>query len=143
MKTKYIYFGVAAIAIAAVVYPVAYAAITNNSGLNNPYQCTPLIPCQGPNPGFESCVTACTIYMANSTFIPGTVNVSIGARVTWINLDGFSHTATAYNATTWDTGFIGPGKSMTVVFTSKFAPGTYYYHCNVHPQMIGLINVVS
>jgi uncharacterized protein (TIGR04206 family) len=81
--------------------------------------------------------------MENSTFVPGTVNVTIGANVTWVNLDGFAHTATSYNSTGWDTGFIPVGQSRSVVFASKFPLGVYYYHCDVHPQMVGQINVVA
>jgi plastocyanin len=141
LKARYLYFLVAAVAIGAVVYPVAYAEIHGAS--NNPFACTPLIPCAGPNPGFETCVRSCIIYMENSTFVPGTVNVSIGANVTWVNLDGFAHTATAYNSTGWDTGFIAAGHSRSIVFGNKFSTGIYYYHCDVHPQMVGQINLVA
>ncbi|MCL4519922.1 MAG: cupredoxin domain-containing protein [Thaumarchaeota archaeon] len=143
MKTKYLYFLIAAVAIGAAVYPVLYAQITGSASGSNPFGCTPLIPCAGPSPGFESCVSSCTIYMENSTFVPGTVNVTVGAKVTWVNLDAFAHTSTSLNSTGWDTDFIAPGRSTTVVFGNNYALGTYYYHCDVHPQMIGIINLVQ
>ena len=143
MKSKYVYFAIAALAVAAVVYPVAYAQIANPNVSADPFLCAPLIPCQKPPPGSVLCTSICYIYMQDSNFVPGTVNVTVGATVVWINQDGFSHTSTSYNVSGWNSGAIPPGDRYSLTITSNFTVGaSYYYHCNIHTTMIGLLNVV-
>lgn len=79
--------------------------------------------------------------IANATYYPGTVLASPGARITWVNEDGFSHSATPFNATAWSGPLIPPGQSYTVTIPDKAQPGAYYYHCIVHPAMIGEVKV--
>ena len=71
-------------------------------------------------------------------FIPADVEVAAGAKVSWVNLDTASHTATSDTAGAFDTGTIDRGKTKTVVLNK---PGTYAYHCAFHPFMHGKIVV--
>ena len=67
--------------------------------------------------------------------MPQSVTVSAGARVTWTNTDGTAHTVTA------DKGqFSSDELSSNDTFAFSFtAPGTYSYHCSIHPFMKGTI----
>lgn len=143
MKAKWIYFLVAAIAVSAVVYPVIYYQFNSTSVNDNPFSCTPLIPCTGTPKATELCTTTCYITMVNASFVPQAINVTAGATIVWVNHDGFSHTTTSVNTTGWNSPPIGPGHSYSLNITNSFSLGVYYYHCNIHPNMIALINVVK
>ena len=80
----------------------------------------------------------------NSTktyYSPTSITVVIGVNntVTWINNDAAPHTVTA-NDGSFDSGIFNPGQSWTYTFTT---PGTYTYHCTLHPWMSGTITVKS
>ena len=66
-------------------------------------------------------------------FSPQPVQAKVGDVVAWKNDDTAAHTATM-DAGTCDTDQIAPGTSAMLVFT---APGTYAYHCKIHPAMTG------
>ena len=142
MKTKYIYFAVAALMVAAVAYPVAFSTINNAQNSGNPFFCAPLIPCQKQPAGSIVCTSTCTIEMKDSSFVPGEINATQGATITWINKDGFDHTIYTFNTTLIDSPFIQPGHTYSYTIPKTVTPGLYYYECTVHPFMIGLINVL-
>ena len=80
----------------------------------------------------------------NSTktyYSPTAITVVIGVNntVTWINNDVAPHTVTA-NDGSFDSGIFNQGQSWTHTFTT---PGTYTYHCTIHPSMSGTITVKS
>jgi YVTN family beta-propeller protein len=65
------------------------------------------------------------------------VTINEGQTVTWTNNDAVPHTVSADNGT-WTSGEIAAGKS----FSHRFdAPGTFSYHCEIHPAMEGTIIV--
>ena len=78
------------------------------------------------------------IHIAGFAFSPNTVTVTTGDSVNWDNHDGFNHTVTS------DTGAFGaampPGSQFTITIV---APGTYAYHCSIHPSMTGSITVTG
>jgi len=74
----------------------------------------------------------------NFKFMPASLTVTRGTRITIGNHDGTAHTATADNGSSFDTGDIGPDSSAT--FTLSRA-GTYKYHCSIHPFMHGTLVV--
>ncbi len=72
-----------------------------------------------------------------TAYAPNVWNVAVGDSVTWINNDTAAHTATA-DGGAWNSGSIAPG----LTFSQKFAtPGTFPYHCTIHPGMVGTITV--
>ncbi|MGD0534772.1 MAG: cupredoxin domain-containing protein [Methanoregula sp.] len=83
-----------------------------------------------------------TIMIKNFAFDPATLTVKTSTVVTWVNQDATPHTITS------DTGSSVPfssdplptGASYNVTFTT---PGTYTYHCSIHPSMTGTIVVQS
>lgn len=75
-------------------------------------------------------------------FSPATLSIPRGTIITWTNEDGFPHTSTSDTPGLWDSGPI-TGNGGTFRFTVNLAPGTYSYHCSIHPFMKGSITVIS
>jgi plastocyanin len=73
--------------------------------------------------------------ISNFKFVPATIAVKSGARVTIANRDTTTHTATADNGS-FDTGNIDPGASKAVTISKG---GRFAYHCSIHPFMHGVI----
>ena len=71
-------------------------------------------------------------------FAPATITVKHGTSLSVTNSDSTAHTATADDGNTFDTGTIDPGASKTI---SVAKPGTYPYHCSIHPFMHGKLVV--
>src|SRR5215218_10760577 len=70
-------------------------------------------------------------------FNPPNATVAPGTTVTWVNDDQAPHTATA-NDGAFDSGTLQPGQSYSFTFDK---PGTYAYHCNIHPDMTATVTV--
>ena len=83
----------------------------------------------------DKTAAATEVKMAGSTFAPGTIDLKVGDKVTFVNDDEIAHTATS-NA--FDSGTMDPG--ATFEFTAEEA-GTISYVCSFHPGMTGTINV--
>jgi plastocyanin len=72
-------------------------------------------------------------------FLPQVISVPAGSTVTWTNMDLDDHTVTA-NDGTFNSDAVGSGQT----FSSKLAkPGTYDYHCLIHPYMHGRVVVTA
>ena len=80
-----------------------------------------------------------TVTIKDFKFAPEPVAAKVGDVITWTNGDSAPHSATLDNGAC-DTDTINVGASASLVFS---APGTYTYHCKIHPtQMKGYtINV--
>lgn len=88
---------------------------------------------QAPSGGSSSAVK-----ISNFKFSPASVTVKHGARVTVTNRDSAAHTATADDGHSFDTGNLADGASQTI---SVSKPGSYPYHCTIHPFMHGTLVV--
>jgi amicyanin len=79
------------------------------------------------------------ISISNFKYIPETLTVPAGTKVTWTNQDDMPHTVTstakprALNSEAFDTD-----ARFSFVFTE---PGTYDYLCTIHPKMAGRVIV--
>lgn len=76
------------------------------------------------------------ITIQNSTF-SSPVTVKAGTKVTWMNNDTMDHTVVADDGS-FDLGVVTTSQSKSYTFTT---PGTYAYHCNLHPGMSGTVIV--
>jgi plastocyanin len=81
-----------------------------------------------------------TITIKNFAFDPSTLTVKTGTVVTWMNQDGATHAlaSDAGSPAAFSSDPLSPGTSYTFTFTQ---PGTYPYHCSIHPSMKGTIIV--
>ena len=89
--------------------------------------------------GGAACATAPTgstatvnVTIKDFKFAPQPVQAKVGDVIQWANQDSAPHSATLDNGAC-DTKPISPGSNATLVFT---APGTYSYHCSVHPTQM-------
>ncbi len=78
------------------------------------------------------------VKISNFKFAPASVTVKQGARVTVTNEDSAAHTATADDGHSFDSGTLAQGAAQTI---SVSKPGTYAYHCSIHPFMHGTLVV--
>ena len=75
--------------------------------------------------------------ISNFAFAPPTLTIAAGTQVTWTNQDVAAHTVVADNAS-----FRSSGLQLNQTFSQTFStPGTYPYHCSIHPFMQGKIVV--
>jgi plastocyanin len=100
----------------------------------------------GPSAYGAPASTAATTTAATATnagtikgfsFQPEVLKVKVGAKVTWTNDDTVPHTVTA-DTNSFASGNLQPGGSFSFTF---IRPGTYAYHCSIHPSMHGSVVV--
>jgi plastocyanin len=82
--------------------------------------------------------SATTINIKDNSFKPSTLTVPVGTKVEWHNQDGMQHTVTSDIQGLFDSGVLNPGKKFDSTFKT---PGSYGYHCSIHPGMQGTITV--
>ena len=78
------------------------------------------------------------IEIKDFAFIPQTITVKSGQRITWINHDEEPHTVVSVEKQFKKSPALDTDQEFTVVAGS---PGTYSYFCSVHPKMTGTIVV--
>jgi plastocyanin len=79
-----------------------------------------------------------TIVIKNFAYVPPSLTVAPGTKITVINEDKAPHTVTATDHS-FDSGTIEGGQRGEV--TAPTTPGTYPYICTVHPYMKGTLIV--
>ncbi len=99
-------------------------------------------------PSASACVTtldpsqfgSTVIAIQNFTYLPTPVHVKVGNKVTWLDCEPAgtaSHTTTS-DGGVWASPLFDTGGTFTFLFTT---PGTFAYHCEVHPSMIAQVIV--
>ncbi len=121
---------------------VTYTRSACTTGTPTTATSTPVVPTSTPTSNATAtCVPAGGIQdvgIANFAFSPQTLNIPAGTTVRWTN-NGGSHSTTSDTAL-WDSGVLSVGGQFSYTFNT---PGTYTYHCLVHPgSMTATINVL-
>lgn len=81
-----------------------------------------------------------TVTIKDFAYSPDPVTAKVGDVIGWMNNDTVPHTATLDDGTC-TTDPINVGTSGALTFS---APGTYTYHCNIHPaKMTGTITITG
>ncbi len=75
------------------------------------------------------------IKIDNFSFAPGTITVTVGTTVTWINHDDIPHTAVSTDGV-FKSKVMDTDEKFSYTFTKA---GTYPYFCSIHPKMTGTI----
>ena len=78
-----------------------------------------------------------TVAIVDFAFQPMATFVGVGETVTWSNTGAAPHTVSA-DSGAFDSSTIGPGGAFSQTFDTA---GTYGYHCNIHPNMRGMVVV--
>ncbi|MGI8991077.1 MAG: plastocyanin/azurin family copper-binding protein [Bryobacteraceae bacterium] len=73
----------------------------------------------------------------NFKFSPDPVTISAGTPVVWTNRQDVSHTVVA-DKNQFSSSVLDTGETFQLNATT---PGTYAYHCSIHPFMKGTIVV--
>ena len=123
--------------LAATAVTLAFTAACSSN-----YSSAPTSPSSAPLPISGAPSSAVTIpsgaaTLANRAFSPDELDVEAGDTVTWTNTDSVAHTSTSDHPG-WDSGTVAPGGRFSFEFRS---PGTYQYHCAIHPGMVGTVVV--
>lgn len=93
-------------------------------------------PSTGPEPPGDG---GTDVAIQNFAYVPPTITVVTGATITWTNDDEAPHTVTA-NDESFESSLLNQGGTYQLVAP---APGTYQYHCEVHPFMAGTLTVTA
>ena len=81
-----------------------------------------------------------TVTIKDFAYAPEPVTAKVGDVIGWTNNDSLPHTATLDDGSC-TTDLINNAQTGALVFS---APGTYAYHCNVHPtRMMGTITITG
>ena len=107
------------------------------------HQATSISPGSSPvaspaaSPGATPAAAA-MVTIANFSFTPAILHVSVGSEVTWVNTDSVAHTVTSDDKTT----FASPPLQQNDHFSFRFpSAGTFAYHCSIHPSMTAQVIV--
>lgn len=76
-----------------------------------------------------------SVLIKQKSFQPAEIRVKPGTLVTWTNFDLSPHTVTGSG---FNSGVLSQGSVWSQQFTK---PGRYEYHCSVHPNMRGVVEV--
>lgn len=85
----------------------------------------------------EAAVEPLQIDISGFAFGPADVTVPAGTTVTWTNLDGAPHKVVSDDGV-WQSETLEDGDSFSFTLDT---PGTYPYHCSIHPSMQATITV--
>jgi plastocyanin len=108
--------------------PSAMASMTGMPSAGTP--ATPATAVRRP-------VAGDAVTIRNFAFSPQVVTVTAGTIVHWTNQDSEAHTVTS-DAGAFGSSALQPGAGYSFTFTK---PGTYAYHCTIHPFMTGKVVV--
>jgi len=93
----------------------------------------------GSDPSDEAAVEGVTqVRLENIAFSPANIIVDAGTTVTWTNYDSAGHTVTSDDGDDLKSPLVGQNGTFSRTFD---VPGEYYYHCEPHPWMEGLVTV--
>jgi plastocyanin len=87
-----------------------------------------------------SITTSGGAYGSSFGFSPSSLSIKAGTTVTWTDKTGAPHTVTsdAGDPASFNGSLGGNGATYSFTFTT---PGTYNYHCSIHPYMTATITV--
>lgn len=119
------------VVLGAATLPRGYSTLPSAQA-----QDMPSAAAQGTAPSAPA-QSGAAVTISNFAFQPASLQIAAGTTVTWTNSDSTAHTATSDDGV-FDSGALAPGASFTQTFTT---PGTYAYHCQIHPFMKATIVV--
>jgi plastocyanin/FtsP/CotA-like multicopper oxidase with cupredoxin domain len=91
-----------------------------------------------PAPPPPAATTTRDVAITSTGFSPSSITIKVGDTVRWTNQDNTTHDAMSDDHTAWGSPNLPPGKVWSRIFAQ---PGTFGYHCHIHPEMTGTIQV--
>jgi plastocyanin len=92
----------------------------------------------GLGPAGTAAAAEVEVAATNFTFDPPKLDVLVGDVVEWNNVSIRTHTVTADDGVSFDSGQFGSGESFSHTFA---AVGAFPYHCELHPSITGSVRV--
>jgi plastocyanin len=80
-----------------------------------------------------------SVNIVDFAFDPSSITIEAGGTVTWTNTGNATHTVTSDDGT-FNSGNIASGGTYSFTFDT---PGTYTYHCSIHPNMTAEVVVTE
>jgi plastocyanin len=108
----------------------------------------PLTQADNPSINSSAITTVITIPQdaddrgATGAYSPNPASVTDRSTVTWNNIDSTPHSATA-DDDSFDTGIINGGSSGSAIISANSETTIIPYHCSVHPEMRGTLQVIA
>ena len=108
----------------------------------------PLTQADNPSINSSAITTVITIPQdaddrgATGAYSPNPASVTDRSTVTWNNIDSTPHSATADDGS-FDTGIINGGSSGSAIISANSETTIIPYHCSVHPEMRGTLQVIT
>lgn len=93
----------------------------------------------GPACAVSTSTATVAVTMQNTAFNPATVQAKVGDVIGFTNKDSIQHTATLDDGSC-TTDIVAGGGTAALSFT---AAGTYPFHCKIHPNMTGKIEITG
>jgi amicyanin len=81
-----------------------------------------------------------SVTITNFAFAPAVITIKAGTTVTWTNKDEEPHTVTFTVLGTRSPNLTGTAVTYSKSFST---PGSYDYHCSIHPFMHGTVVVTA
>lgn len=90
----------------------------------------------------KSAVESNTVSIKGYAYMPATIKVKVGTKVTWTNEDNVKHTVTANDdsAVKFGSELLAKGETYSYTFNQA---GTFSYYCLPHPYMKGTVVVTQ
>jgi len=79
------------------------------------------------------------VTIVDFAFVPSAIFASRGDTVTWYNAGGAAHTVDS-DSEAFESPILDPGSDYSVTFDTG---GIYFYHCDIHPKMHGIVVVTG
>ena len=80
------------------------------------------------------------VEVSNFKFSPATITIKAGTTVEWHGMSGTHEVKNDPGSSVTFDGPLDTGATFDVVFST---PGTYHYHCEIHPSMVAMVVVTA
>jgi plastocyanin len=115
-------------------FALSFAAACGSS--SSPTVSTP--PAGGGGGGSANVTVSIAGQFGSQSYAPSPVSVQVGQSIAFHNNDSITHTASG-DGGNFDSGFLGAGQTSAPI--TMATAGTFTYHCQIHPGMVGTVNV--
>jgi plastocyanin len=124
-------------AVLACIWSVALIALAVLTGCGGGDSAGAAPTSSAPASGSAPAASGDAVIMIKNFEFTTPPSVSPGAKVTVDNMDGLAHTVSADKGGAFDS----PAPAGKSSFTAPTKPGSYPFHCNIHPEMHGTLVV--
>ena len=120
----------------------AVALVAAAAGCGGSYSSTPTTtPPSTTGGGTADVIITINSQAGSMSYSPNPANVKVGQKVAWRNADTIAHTATQTGSGGFDTGTVAAGATSAPLTIST--AGSLPYFCQIHPSMVGTLNVTQ